>query len=310
VDTNPLQPIDRLLRVMRVWNWLPAFRAVAEVEHLRQAAEQLHITPSALSRTISQLEEQLGTSLFVRVGRNIQLTPAGQQLLRHVRTATRSIDDGIDEIHDRRFAGPLRWSALWALAPVVLRGFQSFLGRHPDVVPASRALRPETLVPRLLRGELDVAFVHRQLSHEDLVSVPLGELPHAIYCGPQHPLYGRKGSITLEKAAKFPFVTPPPDSQGQIQDGWPAEIPRTVLMHFEQMALGIQAVADFQVLAVLPETAVSMVAVTLRRLKTPALASRPVYAVCRRGFDSGPVEELIADTTAVLQAGPLSPAGA
>ena len=43
--------------VERIWNWLPAFRAVAETEHLPTASDLLHVTPSALSRTIRLLEQ-------------------------------------------------------------------------------------------------------------------------------------------------------------------------------------------------------------------------------------------------------------
>ena len=51
--------MEHLRRLYRVWNWLPAFRAVAETEHLPTASEMLGLTPSALSRAIKQLEDEL-----------------------------------------------------------------------------------------------------------------------------------------------------------------------------------------------------------------------------------------------------------
>lgn len=47
-------------RVRTIWSWLPAFRAVAEVEHLPTAAQELGIVPSSLSRTVKQIEDELG----------------------------------------------------------------------------------------------------------------------------------------------------------------------------------------------------------------------------------------------------------
>ena len=68
-------------------NTLTAFRAVAELQNLRAAADQLHLTHSAVSQQIRGLEEQLGFALFERRGRRVVLNPAGQALLRSVQGA-------------------------------------------------------------------------------------------------------------------------------------------------------------------------------------------------------------------------------
>lgn len=76
-------------------NTLTAFRAVAERENLRAAAEVLHLTHSAVSQQIRGLEEQLGFPLFERRGRRVVLNPAGQALLRSVQGALSLLDDGV-----------------------------------------------------------------------------------------------------------------------------------------------------------------------------------------------------------------------
>ena len=76
-------------------NALPAFRAVAESQNLRAAAEALHLTHSAVSQQIRGLEEQLGFALFERRGRRVVLNPAGQALLRSVQGALALLDDGV-----------------------------------------------------------------------------------------------------------------------------------------------------------------------------------------------------------------------
>jgi len=76
-------------------NTLAAFRAVAEVENLRAAADTLHLTHSAVSQQIRGLEEHLGFALFDRRGRRVVLNPAGQALLRSVRVALAQLDDGV-----------------------------------------------------------------------------------------------------------------------------------------------------------------------------------------------------------------------
>ena len=63
---------------------LRCFLIVAEELHFARAAERLHIDQSPLSRTIKELEEELGARLFIRTTRSTQLTRAGRQLLEHV----------------------------------------------------------------------------------------------------------------------------------------------------------------------------------------------------------------------------------
>jgi LysR family glycine cleavage system transcriptional activator len=76
-------------------NTLNAFRAVAELENLRAAAEVLHLTHSAVSQQIRGLEEQLGFALFERRGRRVVLNAAGQALLRSVQAALSLLEDGV-----------------------------------------------------------------------------------------------------------------------------------------------------------------------------------------------------------------------
>ncbi|HEY0859218.1 MAG TPA: LysR family transcriptional regulator, partial [Albitalea sp.] len=74
---------------------LPAFRAVAQLQNLRAAADTLHLTHSAVSQQIRGLEEQLGFELFERRGRRVVLNPAGEALLRSVVPALAQLDDGV-----------------------------------------------------------------------------------------------------------------------------------------------------------------------------------------------------------------------
>ncbi len=76
-------------------NTITAFRAVAELQNLRAAADRLHLTHSAVSQQIRGLEDQLGFELFERRGRRVVLNPAGAALLRSVQGALAMLDDGV-----------------------------------------------------------------------------------------------------------------------------------------------------------------------------------------------------------------------
>jgi LysR family transcriptional regulator, glycine cleavage system transcriptional activator len=74
---------------------LPAFRVVARLANLRAAAEELHLTHSAVSQQLKLLEEQIGFELFDRRGRRVVLNAAGAALLRAVEPALAQLDDGL-----------------------------------------------------------------------------------------------------------------------------------------------------------------------------------------------------------------------
>ena len=71
---------------------LRCFMAVAEELHFARAAERLHIEQSPLSRIIKELEQDLGTQLFVRTTRSTRLSRAGQLLLRHAQRVFIELD--------------------------------------------------------------------------------------------------------------------------------------------------------------------------------------------------------------------------
>ncbi|MCD0503263.1 LysR substrate-binding domain-containing protein [Bordetella petrii] len=158
-------------------NTLPAFRAVAELQNLRAAADRLHLTHSAVSQQIRGLEEQLGFEVFDRRGRSIVLNPAGQALLRSVQCALAQLDDGV------QCAASLARGANQRLKVSVLPSFaQRWLlprmtrwrQRHPDL-----ALEIETSqqVADLQREGLHAALRSGRGPWPGVVSDPLFDMP-------------------------------------------------------------------------------------------------------------------------------------
>jgi LysR family transcriptional regulator, glycine cleavage system transcriptional activator len=115
---------------------LPAFRAMARAQNLRAAADELHLTHSAISQQIKLLEEQIGFALFDRRGRRIVLNAAGEALQRAVEPALDRLDEGL------RAAAALSAGTLQRIRVTMLPSFaQRWLlprmarwrERHPDV---------------------------------------------------------------------------------------------------------------------------------------------------------------------------------
>ena len=113
---------------------LRAFEAVARTLSFNAAAEELHVTQSAVSRQIKGLEDELGAQLFVRGTRHVQVAPDGQVLLRAVEPLLVKLDTSVQQIRRARsrprvsvttFAS---FGSLWLLPRI--EGFQRL---HPDI---------------------------------------------------------------------------------------------------------------------------------------------------------------------------------
>ncbi|MCD8009414.1 MAG: LysR family transcriptional regulator, partial [Lachnospiraceae bacterium] len=76
------------------------FKTTAELEHYTRAAQELNISQSCLSHSITDLEQELGVSLFVRQGRNVRLTKCGAFFLEYVTQALNTLDEGRERLQD------------------------------------------------------------------------------------------------------------------------------------------------------------------------------------------------------------------
>src|SRR3546814_2953655 len=83
---------------------LAAFTEIADSGSFTQAALALHLSQPAISKRITTLEQQIGQSLFGRIGRRVRLTDAGRALLPYARKALQDIEDGrraLSQLHDQ-----------------------------------------------------------------------------------------------------------------------------------------------------------------------------------------------------------------
>jgi len=149
------------------------FLATAEAGSFSRAARQLSLSQSVVSFHIKALEQELGVALFKRQGRSIALTAEGQLLFekgRRLAQEARRLEDVFsaqsEEIAQRIYlAGDALTCAFtlpWTLA--------AFRETYPDVIFTYEHLDEETLVSRLVNGELDVALVGHPVQHRKLAT--------------------------------------------------------------------------------------------------------------------------------------------
>lgn len=288
--------MDRMRRVANLWNWLPTFRAVAETEHVRQAAERLHTSPSALSRTIKLLEDELGQPLFDRVGRQLRVNAAGQTLLHAVRDSMRRVYDATSAIESSELSGPVRISAEGTLiGAFVVPTLARLRAEHPKLEPQVHTGSLDEPLTALRVGDVDVLLQTSAAGADDLSSERLGSSTNGVYCGRDHALYGSVEPMSLEDTAGYPYVAPPA-VDGHPVEGWPAEVARTVAATVTPMQTGVEVCRTAGLLAVFPDRVVTRERGSgdLHRLCVEGLPSVSFFATTRQSLDEeGPVEAFL-----------------
>lgn len=227
---------------------LRCFVAVAEELHFARAAERLHIEQSPLSRTIKELEEDLGEQLFVRTSRSTRLTRAGKLFLEHVpriftalQQARDSVKAATNGFHDQlRIAlsdgvTPSRLPALLALCrqeepEVEIRLFE---------VPLSQQIKG-------LHDDLyDVGFAQSDEVGEGIAAEAVWSDALMVAVPARHPLLKYK-RIPLEEMLRYPLVLCCP----QACEGHARQVER-VLRRSDMEPLIAERVASFDLMMAL-----------------------------------------------------------
>lgn len=156
---------------------LDAFFLCAQEKNFTRAAERLHITQSALSQRIKNLEVQLNTTLFIRERAGVKLTEKGETLLRYCavrKELEQELESDLSE-DPQDLAGTLRVGAFSSVTlSLILPTFSSLAKQHPRI--QFHLLSKELgELPNLLRNStIDFGILNERLEIEGIQSVMLG----------------------------------------------------------------------------------------------------------------------------------------
>ncbi len=138
-------------------NLLRSFVAIVDTGSMLNASEQVFVTQSALSLQIKRLEELVQQTLFLREGRRLNLTQAGDVLLDYARRVLLLHDEAVAAVSAGRFAGPARIGMVQDFADTLLSGLLSrFSELHPEAQIYARVAGTAELQTLLDRRELDI----------------------------------------------------------------------------------------------------------------------------------------------------------
>ena len=200
------------------------FVAVAEELHFTRAAERLHIEQSPLSRTIKELEDELGAVLFDRDRRGTRLTQAGSVFLQDVRRLLMVLEQACENVMAVA-AGSRGYVRIAVSDGAIDLRLSQFLARcreeEPEIeirlieVPLSEQLRG------LRAGDFNVGFAHTADVGDGIVAEPIWSDSLAAVVPARHPLLAYK-EVPLDELVRYPLVMCDP----QVCEGYCRELTR------------------------------------------------------------------------------------
>ena len=191
-------------------NQLHYFVTLAHMEHYTNAAQKLSITQPSLSHAISSLEEELGTSLFERQGRNVALTKYGRLFMEYAEEALDILDAGIKKTRamTSERSGKVDIGYIYTqgseFIPEVISGFLEANRDKKVEFGFSNGVTKE-IVEGVKEEKYDIGFCSMVTGEKELDFVPVSQEKLIAAVPPEHPLAEKK-SVRFEEIASYPQI--------------------------------------------------------------------------------------------------------
>lgn len=184
------------------------FYTTAKCGSISRAAEELFISQPAVSKSVKKLEEQLGTTLFIRNKKGVTLTDEGKILYRYISSAFSSIQEG--ELHLKRNreleVGRIHIGVSTTLCKhIMLPPLNRFIHENPHITVTIDCLSSAETAARLCENKLDVGLVVETKASRSLTFTPLTELSYTFVASRQYleNLKLRENTDYRDKSGRF-----------------------------------------------------------------------------------------------------------
>ncbi len=188
------------------------FSVVAEELNFTRAAQRLSMSQPPLSNQIRSLEEELGTPLFIRGGRSLQLTEAGKLLYRRAAQLLDMAERTREEVSSLAMglSGTICLGSVAGLAPFLCgKWLAGFREEYPlvrfEIVNGSS----DDIIDQILRGFIELGVIAAPYDSEHLEGIPVGDEPWCAFLSDQHPLAEQRSApLPLKALAGQPLIVP------------------------------------------------------------------------------------------------------
>lgn len=174
---------------------LEILQAIADTGSFSACGRKLHVSQSAISRQILLLEDELGEPLFLRVGRQVRMTPAAESLVQLGQRVFQDVRDTVGGITDRTRAlrGTLRLAGGMTVCLYVFPPLLKYLRRvHPQLDVRLTVATAAQSVEAIRGGRVQAGLLTLPIAGSDLVAVPSLREELLLVTTPTHPLARRR----------------------------------------------------------------------------------------------------------------------
>lgn len=263
------------------------FSVVAEELNFTRAAQRLCMSQPPLSNQIKALEEELGTSLFLRGGRTLQLTEAGKVLYRRAAQLLDLAERTQEEVSSLAMglSGTLCLGSVAGLAPfLAARWLSGFREEYPlvrfEIVNGSS----DDIIDQILRGHIELGLIAAPYDDEHLEGIPVGDEPWCAIMSERNPLAAEPDTpLPLKELAGKPLIVPHRRSRVDEIRSWFRQAgaePVIIGEHSNYVDVLAMAQADVGI-SIFPQTAPrAMPGIVCRRIVEPSHQAR--YLLVRK----------------------------
>ena len=187
---------------------LEILQAIAETGSFTACGKKLHVSQSAISRQILLLEDELGEPLFLRVGRQVRMTPAAESLVQLGQRVFLDVRETVGSITDRtrELKGTLRLSGGMTVCLYVFPPLLKHLRRvHPQLDVRLTVALAGRSVQEIRGGRVDAGLLTLPVEETDLVTVPALREELLLVTSPTHQLAKRR-KVQARDLAGLSFV--------------------------------------------------------------------------------------------------------
>jgi len=279
-----------------------AFIAVADHTGFQRAADELHISQTAVTRRLQNLESHLGVKLIERTTRNVALTAIGSDFLPQARRLVSELANALDEIAESGKAR--RGDVSIACVPTagiqfLPRIIQEYSSSHPDNRITILDHSSSAVADAVVRREAELGINLAQTRHPDLIGNRLLTDQFVLICRDDHPLANKK-KVAWKELTSYPLIFAGEANANRSvldQELGSSKVKLQLFYEVQRSSTALGLVAEGVAIAVVPRLAVQKG--TYPRLRAVALVdpiiSRVLVLVTRKAAHLSPAAQALYD---------------
>lgn len=191
---------------------LEVFLAIAKYRNISHAAEHLHMSQSAASAALLNLEQRYGVKLFLRNAKSLELSEEGGTMRNKAEALLAHAKQFELELQGHAAIGHLKVGASYTIGNhLAVNYLADYLADHPEANVEFEVANSPDVVAMVINFEVDIGMIEGVVNHPELKLIPWREDELKVFCAPHHPL-AQKQKLTANDIRQVRWILREPDS--------------------------------------------------------------------------------------------------